>query len=409
MTADEEAEVGLRPGVLHIIDSFEQGGTERQAVQLVRLLHASGRYRVRLACFDRRGPLLEEVNALGLGEIREYPLTSFYDRNFVRQLRRLARFLREEHTSVVHAHGFYTNVFAMATAALARTPARVASKRETEGFRTPAQKRAERVAYRTAHAVVANAEAVRQYLIQQGVPAAKVVTHYNGIDTARVTPPAGLTRAAALAALGLPADDGHAPRRFVTIVANINHPVKDHPTFLRAARRVRESVSDAAFVVAGEGRLLEELRALADGLGVGREVFFVGRCRNLAELLFVSDVCVLSSTAEGFSNSILEYMAAARPVVATDVGGAREAVTEGETGHLVPAGDDEALAARVVSLLGDPARARAMGERGRRVVNEKFSCDAQLARTHGLYESLLARRAPADVRRGARGVRGESV
>jgi glycosyltransferase involved in cell wall biosynthesis len=387
--------------VLHIIDSFEQGGTERQAVQLVRLLHASGRYRVRLACFDRRGPLLEELAPLDLGEIPEYPLTSFYDRNFAAQLRRLARFLRDERVSVVHAHGFYTNVFGMLAAALARVPARVASKRETEGFRTPAQKRAERVAYRMAHAVVANAEAVRQYLIGQGVPAAKVVTHYNGIDTARVTPPAGLTRAAALAALGLSADD-HAPRRFVTIVANVSHPVKDHPTFLRAARRVREAVPRAAFVVAGEGRLLEELRALAEELGMGRDVFFVGRCRNLAELLFISDVCVLSSTAEGFSNSIIEYMAAARPVVATDVGGAREAVVEGETGHLVNAGDDAALAARVVSLLGDPARAREMGEHGRRVVGEKFSRAAQLERTHGLYERLLARRAPTSVRRDVR-------
>ena len=70
-------------------------------------------------------------------------------------------------------------------------------------------------------------------------------------------------------------------------------------------------------------------------LGIEDSTFFLGRCENVAELLSISESCVLSSKAEGFSNSILEYMAAARPVVATDVGGAREVVSEGETGYLV--------------------------------------------------------------------------
>jgi glycosyltransferase involved in cell wall biosynthesis len=167
--------------------------------------------------------------------------------------------------------------------------------------------------------------------------------------------------------------------------------VKDHPTFLRAARRVKERVADAAFVVAGEGPLLESLRAYAAELGVGADTFFVGRCQRVAELLAVSDVCVLSSKAEGFSNSVLEYMAAGRPVVATDVGGAREAIEEGETGFVVPPGDDARLGERVALLLEDPERARRMGERGRRVVAEKFSCEAQLANAERLYENLLAR------------------
>jgi glycosyltransferase involved in cell wall biosynthesis len=173
----------------------------------------------------------------------------------------------------------------------------------------------------------------------------------------------------------------------------MQHAVKDHPTFLRAARRVRDAVPDAAFVLAGEGRLSEELRAYTAELGLAEDVFFTGRCERVGDLLSVSDVCVLSSTAEGFSNSILEYMAAARPVVATDVGGAREAIEEGETGYVVAPGDDEAMAARITDLLLDPERARRMGERGRRVVEEKFSCEAQLSHTEALYESLLEKRA----------------
>src|ERR1043166_1783420 len=155
--------------------------------------------------------------------------------------------------------------------------------------------------------------------------------------------PAGWSRAEARAALGLPGDGA---RRFVTVVANLRHEVRDIPTFLRAAARVRAEVEDAAFVVAGEGPLAEPLRALAEELGIAETAFFRGRRAGVADLLAASDVGVLSSKAEGFSNSILEYMAAARPVVATDVGGAREAVVEGETGHLVAPGDDEALAAR---------------------------------------------------------------
>jgi glycosyltransferase involved in cell wall biosynthesis len=375
--------------VLHLIDSFEQGGTERQAVQLACRMHAGGRFRVHLACFSRRGVLLPDVEKLDLGEIPEFPLTSFFDRNAVTQLGRFARLLREREIDVVQTHGFYTNVFGMAGAWRARVSNRVASKRESEGFRTPAQERAERFAFRLAQRVVANAEVVRRQLVDRGVSAAKVVTIYNGVDLERVA--AKLNANQSLARLGLPRDG----KRFITIVANVNHPVKDHATFLRAAQRVRAIVPDAAFIVAGEGSLLEEYRALAVRLGISDDVFFIGRCERVGDLLGISDVCVLSSQAEGFSNSILEYMAAARPVVVTDVGGAREAVVEGETGYIVPAGDDEKMAARITSLLNEPERATRMGELGRRLVEEKFSCAAQLARTEAMYEELLTRRAPA--------------
>ena len=122
---------------------------------------------------------------------------------------------------------------------------------------------------------------------------------------------------------------------------------------------------ESAFVLAGEGELVDQVRALAAQLGLEHDAHFIGRCARISELLAISEVCVLSSCGvEGFSNSIIEYMAAARPVVATDVGGAREAVTEGETGYIVAPGDDIAMADRIISLLQEPEKARAMGERG---------------------------------------------
>jgi len=378
----------LKPAVLQLIDSFNQGGSERQALQLTRLLSESGRFKVHLACLSPEGSLRSTIEDLDLGEIPSFSLNSFYDQNAVRQLRRFVRWLRTSRIDILHTHDFYTNVFGMAGGALARLPVRIASMRETAGMRSASQKQVQRIAHSLAHHIVANSNAVREKLIADGTGAEKVTVVYNGLDLQRLATRA--SRSESVSLLGLPADEIQ-PRRFVSMVANMRHEVKDYPMFLRSARKVKDAVPDAAFLLAGEGELSDSLRALAHELGIQSSAFFLGRCENVAELLSISEVCVLSSKAEGFSNSILEYMAAARPVVVTDVGGAREVVSEGETGYLVPSGEDAMMAAQLVALLRDPERARLMGDKGRRLVEEKFSCEAQLARTEDLYERLLGK------------------
>jgi glycosyltransferase involved in cell wall biosynthesis len=261
-------------------------------------------------------------------------------------------------------------------------PVRIASRRQT-AKRGLAQRAAERIAYRFSNAIIANCDAARAELIKEGVRADKIATIHNGLDIERVTPRISLDEA--VNSLGLPRD-----RSFVTIVANLRSDMKDHPSFLRAASLVRRSVPQAAFVIAGEGHLLEPMRKLAGELGLAESVFFIGRCERLAELLALSQVCVLSSTSEGFANAILEYMAASRPVVATEVGGAREAIADGETGHLVRAGDYETMAARIVALLRDPRAAGQMGRQARKRVEQRFSIETQLVRTMSLYDALLA-------------------
>jgi glycosyltransferase involved in cell wall biosynthesis len=385
----------MKPNVLFIIDSFDQGGSERQAMQLLSQLHHSGQCRLYLACLQDRGSLRAEADQLGIEEIQEYALNSFYDLNFVRQLRRLGHFIREKEIDVVHTHCFYTNIFGMTGAFLAGVRARVTSKGETDGFRTPMQKRAERAAFRLSHRVIANCLVVQNQLIKEGVSPSKIIQHYNGLDLERLKVRAGLRRKEALAAFGLPSE-----RRYLSIVANLRNAVKDHPMFLRAAARVRASVPDAGFVIAGEGELMESLRELAVQLGIQDDVFFIGRCDNVADLLFASDIGVLSSKAEGFANAILEYMAAGLPVVATDVGGAREAIAEGETGYTVASGDDERMAERIIELLNETKRARAMGERGKLIAAEKFSCDRHLQNTLELYDELLSTPKPAPSRIG---------
>jgi glycosyltransferase involved in cell wall biosynthesis len=349
-------------------------------------LHDSGRYELHVACLDSTGVLRVEIERLAIREIPEFRLTSFYNRNAATQLRRFARLLGEREIDIIQTHDFYTNVFGMAAGQLARVPARIAARRETSGWRTPAQKIVERAAYRMAHAVVANADAVRDLLIKEGVRRDKIAVIYNGLNRERIAPNPELDRQQKLALLGLPQTDG---RRFITIVANLRHPVKDHSTFLRAARRVRDAFPQACFVIAGEGPLIDETRSLARQLGIEESLFFLGRCEHVAELLSISEACVLSSKAEGFSNAILEYMAASRPAVVTDVGGAREAVVDGESGYLVQAGDDEQMGARIITLLLDPQKADSMGRRARATVEEKFSLQAQLERTERLYDRLL--------------------
>jgi L-malate glycosyltransferase len=377
----------LRPNVLQLIGSFQQGGSERQAVQLTRLLKESNQYNIHLACLEKSGALLNEAEQLGFTDIPEYRLTRFYDRNMLTQVRRFALYLQTHHINVIQTHDFYTNIFGMAAARLAGVHARIAARRETLGWRTRAQKVVERQAYRFAHTIVANSDAVRRQLLAEGVANRKIVTIHNGINLDRFSLPENFNRAETLASFGLPVEP---QLRFITIVANLRHPVKDHPTFLRAAQQIQAVFPTARFVIAGEGELTGAMQGLAAQLGIADQTFFIGRCARVAELLAASDACVLSSTAEGFSNSILEYMAASRPVVVTDVGGAREAVVDGETGYLVPAGADSAMAAYLTELLKNPERAQAMGKRGRIVVEEKFSLVAQLTATEALYDQLLA-------------------
>ena len=380
----------MRQNALQLIGSFHQGGSERQAVQLTKLLSQSGRFNVFVATLENDGVLQEEVRRLDLGEIPEFRLNSFYDLHAVRQLRSFARYLKEHDIDVIHTHDFYTNVFGMAAGALAGVPVRIASRRES-AVRPSQQRFVERCSYRAAHAVIANCEVVRQQLIKEGVPAAKVRTIYNGIDPARVQVP-DLDRKQILTAYNLP--DG---LRFVTIMANMRAHVKypepacfkDHPTFLRAAQRVHASIPDAAFIISGEGELQEETEKLARTLGISDRVFFIGRCQDVGAVLSISDVCVLSSSSEGFSNAILEYMAAGRPVVATDVGGAAEAIEHGESGYLVAARDHELMGDYLISLLSKPEDAQRMGDYGKRIVNERFSCAKQLQNVERLYTELL--------------------
>lgn len=374
----------MQKSVLHLIPSFHQGGSEQQAVQLVKLLQADGTYRVHVACLEKNGVLLDEIEGAGFTDIPEFRLNSFYDVNMIRQLRRCSKFIRDNNIEIVQTHDFYTNIFGMAAAAMARVPVRIAVKRET-GMRSSTQKFVERRAFGLAHAIIANAGRVKNYLVESGVQKSKISVIYNGIDLQKVTVTA-IDREYILREFGLPTDNS---LQFVTIVANLRSAVKNHRMFLRAAAKVKRHVENVGFLIAGEGELTDEIKAFAEELGLKNKTFFLGRCSKIAELLSISNICCLTSESEGFSNSIIEYMAAGKPVVATDVGGAAEAVIEGETGFLIESNDHETLADRLIKLINDRDKAERMGGRGRVVAEEKFSLSARKKLTLDLYQSQL--------------------
>src|ERR1041385_5687184 len=202
-------------------------------IQMASLLHNSGEFTVHVASLSTGGVLRSEIERLQVPVI-DFPLTSFYDANMVQQTRRFVSYLKEHQIRIVHSHDFYSNIFGMSGAALAGVRGRIASKRETTGIRSMGQKRAEQVAFKLARAVVANAGAVKEHLIEHGVSEKKIVVIYNGIDLTRFD-----QNGDALQRLNLPA---LRDRPVITMVANFEHRIKDHPMLLRAAQRVKTEV-----------------------------------------------------------------------------------------------------------------------------------------------------------------------
>ncbi len=373
-----------QPKVLHLFNSFNHGGTEGQILQQLRSLQETGRYRLFVACQSGAGVLRRQVESLGFTDVPSYPLNCMYDVNMLRQIRRFALHLRRLGIHILHTHDLYTNVFGLAAGVLARVPVRIVSRRELDVF-TPRQRWIELNAFSVAHAVVANCEFLREKLVQEKVAASLTTTIYNSVHPGEVKPLAISERTSRLTSFGLPPHF-----RFVTMVANLHNVKKDYRTFMSAAQLVCANRTDIAFVMAGDGEQ-QSMRQLVGELGITDRVFMLGRCARIAELLSITDVGVLSSISEGLSNSLLEYMAAGLPIVASDVGGTREAITDGETGLLVPPGNATAMAERILGLLRDKLKASQMGEAARHQATVNFSPVRQLERTELLYHTLLAK------------------
>ena len=226
--------------------------------------------------------------------------------------------------------------------------------------------------------VFAVSEQVRQHCVSvDRIDASRVQTIYNGLDLA-----------------GWKTDSG-SPRpseQFVIATVGNIRRVKGHDVLIHAAASIVRRFPHVSFRIAGEvleAAYFQELQTLVRNLDLADHVHFDGGVTNLREYLSAADVFVLPSRSEGFSNAIIEAMAASLPVVATDVGGNAEAVEDDISGLIVPPEDSAALADAILRLLSDPVKAKEMGAMGREAALERFTIDAMMRQITGAYASLL--------------------
>jgi glycosyltransferase involved in cell wall biosynthesis len=215
-----------------------------------------------------------------------------------------------------------------------------------------------------------------------GFAAERISVIHNGVDRRRFFPDPRM-RARMRQELGLAEDEF-----CVGCVGNF-FPVKGHATALEAMQELAARRENWRLLLIGEGPERSKLeKFVAERPAWNHRVSFLGTSDRIPELMNAMDVYVLPSVAEGISNSLLEAMASALPVIAANTGGNPEVVVDGDSGLLFPVGDARALAGHLMALEADSERRRAFADRALRRVREEFSLDSMIAKYAGLYESL---------------------
>jgi L-malate glycosyltransferase len=368
-----------RPTICQLLHGLPIGGAEVLADRFVRCL--SDRYRFVIACLDQVGTLGEALEADGytvchLGRKPGMDLGC---------ARRLARFVRDQHVDLIHAHQ-YTPFFYALTSRLFRAGVPVVF---TEHGRWhpdfPRRKRMifNRVMTRRRDRFLAVGEAVGQALItNEGLPANRVQVVYNGIN---LEPFEQLPsdRAAIRAELGFSPDDF-----LIMQVARLDG-LKDHCTAIRTMQHLLREAPRAKLILVGEGPERAKIEPLIRELELEENVRLLGSRRDVPRLLSAADVFLLTSISEGIPLTIIEGMAAGLPVVSTDIGGVREILGDPPIGRLAPAGDDNQLAQALIELAEKPALRREWGERGRQRAFDLFSEQTMHAQYADIFDEVI--------------------
>jgi glycosyltransferase involved in cell wall biosynthesis len=359
--------------LLLVVDSLEVGGAERQVVDLALTLRRKG-YEVVVACSlagDLSGALQEAGVSVRpvLGRLAKRRVSFAY-------VWRLRRLLRKERFDLVHAH-VYASVAAAAIATLGTDVPLVITEHTEASWQTWRARWVSRWAYRRVERIIAVSTPIERRLIDRdGVHPDLITIVPNAVAPA---PEAG-------ADVPLPPELREHP--LVGVMARLQ-PEKGVDNFVQAAARVAPLFPEAHFVIAGDGPLRQELEALADDLALGDRVHFLGFRADASALISSLDVVVVPSLTEGSPLITLEAMAAGVPVVASAVGGIPDQVRHDEEGLLVPPGDAGAIGDAILALLRDPARARSLGEAGRRRAASEFDQATMVRRIEDVYRDVL--------------------
>jgi glycosyltransferase involved in cell wall biosynthesis len=380
---------GRRIRLLYVAANFVTGGAERHLLEMWRRLDRS-RFDVRAAVLKREGAFTPQFEALGIPILDLGVGRRLYDPSGVRGLLRLVSLVRAFDPDVIHGYLFGPNLFAALAGRACGVPVVCVAKRNVDAFETPRQIAIQRLAHRLATHVTAVSREVGESSVALGVPRERITVIENGVDVGRF---AALAPAAAIP--GLPA---RAPG--VPLIGSVGclAPRKDFGTLLEALARLAQSGAAFHCAIAGEGPDRAALEERAGRPDLAGRVTFLGERGDVDTMLPSFDVFVLSSREEGIPNALLEAMAAARPCVATRVGGNAEVLADGRTGWLVPAQDPAALAGALASVLGDPAEAVRRGAAAREAMIAERSIDAMVRRHEAFYAAALERTAPSRLR-----------
>jgi glycosyltransferase involved in cell wall biosynthesis len=342
------------------------------------------RFALQVVALQPTGPLRARYEQLGV-PVTYVPIPNLFSPRTVLEGFRLARWLRREAIDVFHSHDVYCNIFGAPWARVAGVPAVVESRRWWGSVPRKGLLTINRLTYRCAHCVTANSPSIARLLVEvDRVSSNRVRVVPNFVDDGAFEPMSEANRRAFLTELGVPSD-----ARVVGVVARLA-AVKDHATLLQAVALLRPRWPKLWVVLVGDGETRDSLQADAARLGIHDRVIFAGHQPHNPNLHSLFEISVLCSVDEAFPNSVIEAMAAARPVVATAVGAVPDAVVPGVTGLLVPRAAPRELALALEEILESPDLGLAMGAAGQARAREHYSERPAVASLEALYEELVS-------------------
>ena len=378
----------VRIHVLVAISSLEIGGAEQQVVEVCRLLHGD-EFEFDVAVFNGGGPLEGRLRETGAGVHVLYGRDSPAPRSkSARAFRaaattlRLRRLLAKLRPDVLHSYLTETSALLAAARWPRRLPPFVFSKRSLVQWiaRRSIYFPVARWTNRQANLILANSEAVRREALEkEGAPGERIRVVYNGVDTELVHP--GVRPLTLAAELGIPAD-----ATVIGMVAN-QHLYKGHREVLEACAQLPESPDWRLVLVGREGNASEAVGKEISKRRLSGRVILAGPRTDIPRVLNLFDIFVSASHEEGFSNSVLEAMAAGRAIVATSVGGTVEQIESEVSGLLVPPRDASAMRAALERLLTDRELRRRFGRLARERAVASFSLERLRASMADVYRT----------------------
>jgi glycosyltransferase involved in cell wall biosynthesis len=371
-----------RVRVAYCIDSFGLGGTELNAVRTAEALDRS-KFELLVMHLHEDGPLRARYEALGVG-LLHFPISNLYSLATAAQGMKLASKIRELEAVVVHTHDLYTNIFATPWARLFTRSKVLASRRWLYEAPRPGLVALNRASYKLAHKVLANSSRVVELLARdENVPVSKIIEIPNFVSDQAFFAADDCERLAKRRSWGVPPD-----AFLVGTVARLT-PVKNHELLLRAAALLAPSIH---VLLIGDGPERPELIKLANTLGIQSRVHFAGTVMPTENLHRVLDVSILCSRSEGSPNAVIEALAAARPVIATPVGGVTDIIKHGDNGLLVTVDDVQLLATTISKLYGDRSLMERLGSAGQAHVRSRFHERIAIEKLSSTYLELAAQR-----------------